>query len=132
MRRLHQAGANIERRADDVVDPCPLHRKHRSDDVNDRVEGTDFMQVYPLDRHLVNARLGFGESVEHRLGAIPAGRRKRGAVDESFYFRQTPVRVCVDVLGIAPLIASMRIVFGGRRSRWCVRMRVIVSGRRVV
>ena len=48
----------------------PLEREHRADDVDDRVERADFVQVNLLDRHLVNRRLGLGQPLEQRLRAL--------------------------------------------------------------
>ena len=46
------------------VGPEPFHGERRADDVDDRVEGADFVQVHLLDRHLVNRGLGFGQPAE--------------------------------------------------------------------
>ena len=93
VRRLHHSASHIERRADDAIGVQPLEREHRPDDIDDRVERPDFVEVHLLDRHLMNGRLGHRQPVEQRLGAIAAGRRQRASIDQGEDFRQTSVRV---------------------------------------
>ena len=67
-----------------------------ADDVDDRVERADFVQVHLLDRHLVDRGLGLGQPLEHALCARsrPAGRQ-RGLVDERRDLGEGSVRMRV-------------------------------------
>jgi hypothetical protein len=76
---LNHSAANVERRTDHLVCAGPLHREHNADDVDDRVEGADFVQVDFLHWHLVNRCLGFTEALEHR----PSRARGRTATTPS-------------------------------------------------
>ena len=59
----------------------PFHREHGADDVDDRVDGADLVQVDAVERHVVNRGFGFGEPVEQRDGARLPGRRQRRTTD---------------------------------------------------
>ena len=81
VRARHRAAADVERRRDDAVGAEPFHREHGADDVDDRVDGADLVQVDAVERHVVNRGLGFGEPVEQRDGARLPGRRQRRTAD---------------------------------------------------
>ena len=53
----------------------PLEAEHRADDVDDRVERADLVEVHLLDRHLVDGRLGLGQPPEQ----LDRPRPRRGA-----------------------------------------------------
>ena len=88
-------------------------REHRADDVDDRVERANFVQVNLLDRNLMDGGFGLAETMEQRLGARLRGRRQRRPLDQSVDLRE----------------AAMGVVMrdGGRR----VRMFVLVHRARV-
>ena len=106
MCRLHRAASNIERRADNAIRTDPLQREHGADDVDDRVEGANFVQVHALDGRLMNRRLGFGEPLEERLCAAPTGRRKRRLVDERTDVLETPMRMIV-MIAVAMVVVAI-------------------------
>ena len=93
MRRVHHAAADVQRRADDAVGADPLEREHGADDVDDRVEGADLVQVHLLDRHLMDGGLGLGQPLEQRLRAVAARRRQRRPVDQREDLRQAAMRM---------------------------------------
>ena len=62
---------------DDAVGAEPLEREHGADDVDDRVERADFVQVHLLDRHLMDRRL------RPRRAAGTAPSRDRGPAADS-------------------------------------------------
>ena len=62
----HRSAADVQRRRDHVVDAEPLERVHRADDVDDRVERADLVQMHPLDRRVVDG--GFGLRPAARTG----------------------------------------------------------------
>jgi len=66
VRRLHRAAADVQRRAHDPVRADPLEGEHDADDVDDRVEGADLVQVDLLDRHLMNRRFRLRQPLEQR------------------------------------------------------------------
>ena len=84
VRAVHRAATDVERRRDHVVDAEPLEGVHRSDDVDDRVEGADLVEMDLLDRRVVDRRFGLGQPLEQmRLrrscpSADSADRRDRG------------------------------------------------------
>ena len=82
MRRVHHAAADVQRRADDAIGMKPFEREHGADDVDNRVERADLVQVNLLDRHLMNGRLGFAETMEQLFGACLRDRRERRALDQ--------------------------------------------------
>jgi hypothetical protein len=49
VRGADHAAADVQRRGDDMVDPQPLQREDGADDVDDRVEGADLVQVDLVD-----------------------------------------------------------------------------------
>ena len=49
VRRMHHPAADVQRRADDAIGAEPLEREHRADDVDDRVERADLVQMHLLD-----------------------------------------------------------------------------------
>ena len=69
--------------ASDPIGAEPLEREHRADDVDDRVEGADFVKVDLLDRHLVNRGFRLREPLEERLRAVAPRRRERRLVDQA-------------------------------------------------
>ena len=93
VRRMDHAAADVQRRADDAVRAGPLHREHGTDDVDDRVERADLVQVDLLHRHLMDRRFRFAEPLEHGLGALAPRGRQRRPVDHVEDLWQVPVRV---------------------------------------
>ncbi len=93
MRRLHHSATNIERRRHDAVGAEPLQGVHGADDVDDGVEGADFMEVDLLDRHVVNRGLGFRQALEQCLRAIASGRRQCRLVDQLEDPGEVPMRM---------------------------------------
>jgi hypothetical protein len=127
---VHHPPADVQRRAHDAIGAAPLDREHGADDVDDRIELADLVQMDFLDRHLVNLRLGFREALEKSLRAIAAARCERGAVDVREDFRECPVSVILAVgrmvamiLGVAVIVRVAMIM----RVRMIVRVGMIVS-----
>ena len=68
--------ADVQRRDHHASALEPFEGEDGADDVDDRVERADLVQVDALDRHLVNRRLGLSQPLEQRLRAgLPAGVR---------------------------------------------------------
>ena len=83
-----------------------FHREHRSDDVDDRVERADLVQVHLIDRRAVNRRLGLAQSVEQLLGAILPGPTQGRSVDQPVDVGEGPMHV---------MVLSLRLVVRGSR-----------------
>ncbi len=81
MRARHRAAADVERRRDDPVGAEPFHREHGADDVDDRVDGANLVQMDAVEGHLVNCRFGFGEPMEQSNGTRLPGRRQCRTAD---------------------------------------------------
>ena len=79
MRGLDEAAPDRQRRADDLVDLQRLERERDADDLADRVDGADLVEVDVLGRDAVDAPLGDREALERVLRALlGAGRELRG------------------------------------------------------
>jgi hypothetical protein len=68
------------------------------------------VQVDLLDGHLVNLRLGFRKALEERLGAIPAARCQRRAIDVREDFRERPVSVALAVDRMVAMILRVAVI----------------------
>ena len=66
MRAPDRSAAHVERRDDDLVGAKPFHAEHGSNDVDNRIEGTHFVQMDALDRHIVNCSLCLRQLLEQR------------------------------------------------------------------
>ena len=72
----------------------PLHSVDGADDVDDRVERADLVQVHLVERRMVDRRLRFAQTFEELNRAVFSFARQRGPLD-------TPG----DVLQIAMMVA---------------------------
>jgi hypothetical protein len=95
VRRLHHPAADVQGRADDAIGADPCHREDDADDVDDRVERADFVQVDLLHRHLVDRRLRVAEALKHRLRPITTRWRETRPIDQLENLGKTPMRVMV-------------------------------------
>ena len=91
VRRVDHAAAHIQRRAHDRVGRKPLEPEHRADDVDDRIERADLVQVHLLDGHLMDRGFRLGQSLEQRLRTVAAAGDKRRAIDQREDLRQAAV-----------------------------------------
>ena len=69
------AAADVDRRDDDAIGVEPFEREHGADDVDDRVERADFVQVDLVDRHAVNRGFRLAEPRNILIALRLAGRR---------------------------------------------------------
>ena len=83
VRRIHHAAADVQRRADDAIGAETIRARNRADDVDDRVERADLVQMNLLDRNLVNRRFGLAKAMKQLLGAGLRRRRQRRALDQA-------------------------------------------------
>ena len=103
--RMHHPAADVHGRADDAIGVEPFDCEYRTDDVDDRVERADLMQVNLFEGNLMDGRFVFAESMEELLGACLRDCREVRTVDERVDLRQAAVRMvmrdgrrCLDVL----------------------------------
>ena len=108
--------------ADDPVGAEPLEPEHRADDVDDRVERADLVQVHLLDRHLVDRRLGLREPAEQADGARAGAAGQRRPFDQRGDLCEGPVRVAGVPVG---LVVSLPRPVG--RFRFVVVMDMVVA-----
>ena len=66
VRRSHHAAADVERRHDNAVGVEPLEREHGADNVDDGIDGANFVEVHLVDRHAMDAGFGSREAMKHR------------------------------------------------------------------
>jgi hypothetical protein len=57
VRAFHRAAPHVQRRRHHLVGAEPLHAVHGADDVDDRIERADFMEVHVLERRLMDLGL---------------------------------------------------------------------------
>jgi hypothetical protein len=78
---MDHATADVERRADDTLGAEPLQAEHDANDVDDRIQSANLVEMDAIDWHLVYRSLGLGQSQEKELCLVAASLRKRGLVD---------------------------------------------------
>ena len=128
MRGPDRAAADVQRRRDDALDAERLERVHGADDVDDRIERADLVEVDLLERGAVNRRLGLAEPGEQLLRAILAGRgsarsrrsagRSRPASDApGDASPRAPSRVHVTVAVMMTVIMPVAVVAARDRAR---------------
>ena len=110
MRRLHHPAADVQRRADHAVGIRPLHSVHDADDVDDRVERADLVQVHLVDGHLMDRGFRVAEAAEHRFRALLPRRRQARVVDEMKNLGQAPVRMRVLAGAVLVTVVGVLVV----------------------
>ena len=110
----------------------PLHSKYGSDDIDDRIDGADLVEVYLIDGHRMDVRLRARQSLEqlHRtILSFPGQRRPFDVTGNLFQAVMAGVDVWwrgvvgVDVTMVVPVavrvldVMSMVVGKGMRRSR---------------
>jgi hypothetical protein len=81
VRRLHHAAADIDRRHDDLVRLEPLEREDRTDDIDDRIERANFMEMDLLHRRAVDGGFGLAQPAEHLDGFRLTVIAQRGSIN---------------------------------------------------
>jgi hypothetical protein len=125
VRRLDRPAADVERRGHDPIGLQELERKHRADDVDDRIDRADFVQVDFADRHAVHLGFGLAESLEERLGSCLPGRAQRRPVDQAADVGKAAVHMKVPlvvarlmqmgrVIGVPAVVIVLAVVVGMR------------------
>ena len=70
MRHFHRAAADVERRAAEFVDAQGVETEARADDVHDRVDGADFVEMDFFERRIVNIGFSLAQFLKNGGGAI--------------------------------------------------------------
>ncbi len=74
--------ADLQRRREDALDAELLEGQADADDVGDRVDRADLVEVHRLDRDAMHRRLGLAQTAEDARGAFAGPRRGRHALDQ--------------------------------------------------
>jgi hypothetical protein len=88
-----RAAAHVQGRAHDAVSLEPFETKNAADDIHNRIECPDLVQVYPFERHLVDGRFGLGELIEQQTRAMFSGFRETGSSDQLLNLRESAMIV---------------------------------------
>ena len=71
----------------------PFEREYRADDVDNRVERADFVQMDLVDRNLVDGRFRFSKVMKQLFRATLCGRRQSRALDQLVDLGEAAMRV---------------------------------------
>ena len=71
----------------------PFEREYRADDVDNRVERADFVQMDLLDRNLVDGRFRFSKTMKQLFRATLRSRRQSRALDQLVDLGEAAMRV---------------------------------------
>ena len=91
MRRLHEPARVRQWRARDRVDAEVVEERHRTADVDERVDGADLVELDVVGRHAVHFSLSRRKARERRQCSLACARRKSGACDPFANVRVRPV-----------------------------------------
>jgi hypothetical protein len=98
VRGSNAPAADIQRRSDDTLDAERLECVHGADNINDRVERTDLVQMDFVHWRVVNGCFRIRKLRKQRLSALFRPRGERSSVDQLKYFCEC------SVLGMAMLV----------------------------
>ena len=112
MSRVHHAAADVQRRAHDAIGAEPFEREHGADDVDDRVERADLVQV-----HLSPGESGGWPPPLRRAGETAAWLEAALAADSA---ERSIKRADLGK-------AAMRVAMRNGCSRMCVRVRMLMA-----
>src|SRR5438105_11951896 len=93
MRRADRAAADIERRGNDALCPEELERVHGADDIDDRIERADLVEVDPVGRRTVDRSFDLSKPRKQRLCAIFSCGAQPRAFDQRVNFPKRPMRM---------------------------------------
>src|SRR6266496_6469552 len=92
MRAFHRPTADIQRRADDLIDFQSLCSNRGADDVDHRVDRTHLVKMHLLDRSSMNLCLRSSQGFKDRDGGLLGGLTDFRVADDVANFAQ-PARV---------------------------------------
>src|SRR4029077_9306107 len=95
MGRLGCASAHVQGRTGERFDAQGREADTRSDNVDDRVDGADFVEVNLLERHVMDSGFGYTKIAEDGGGTLLHGRREWGLTDDVENGAERAVRVSV-------------------------------------
>src|SRR5882762_4140320 len=93
MLRVHRAAAYVHRRAKNRFHSQQLQCRACTNNVADGIDGADFVEMYFLDRYVVNLRLGRTQLLEHSRGISPGALRQSRLLDDLDDMPQMTVRL---------------------------------------
>src|SRR5262245_32825061 len=95
---LHRSTAEIERRADESVDPQHLESKKAPDVVNNEIRRSNLMEMHLFDRDLMDSAFCLAERLKYGRGILFYTLGQRRGVDHFQNMRQVPVLTGLDDL----------------------------------
>jgi len=131
VRGMHHSATDVQRRADDAIGMEPFDREDGADDVDNRVERADFVEMDLVDWNLVNSRFRFSKVMKQLFRASLRRRRQGRALDQLIDFGEAAVRVLmrggggcmpVVVLVIMPVCMIVPVCMV-----WLMMVRVLVG-----
>ena len=95
MLRVHAPAAHIQRRAEKLLDAQLLETCRGADNVHDRVNRADFVEVHLLDGHAVNERFGLPQPPEYVRRSLGNRALQPGPLNQlkDFVQRSMPLRI---------------------------------------
>jgi hypothetical protein len=98
-----------------------------ADDVDDRIEGADLVQVNLIHRHGMDGGFRFREALEHRLRAVSSRYRERRPVNQTEDLRKAAMGM-MTVLGTFMTVRSTFVIVPGMIvTVRCTIVRVLMS-----
>ena len=94
MRALHRAAADVQWRADNLIDAQRLGAHRGADDVDHRVHRADFVKVNLLDVAVVNLGFGRAQRLEDRDRRLLRALADRRLADDLANFFQAAAMAC--------------------------------------
>ena len=119
MGALHRSTANVERRADELIDRERLGSNGRANNVDDCVGGSDLVKVNLLQRNVVNLGFSGAECKKDLAGQLLHAFTQRSGIDDLQNIVQMPaMRMLVS------MIRRSVIMLVGMLMLMAVRMRM--------
>ena len=109
---LHEPGPFVQSRYDDVVDAEVVEADRGGCDVDDGVDGADFVEMHLFDRLAVRFGFRFGDDAKYLQCESAGAGRQAAAVQDGSDIRQIPVHVGMMVVPVLVMVfmAFMRMI----------------------
>ena len=121
MSRTNLAATDVHRAASHSRRSEPGHRRRGTDQIDDRIEGANLVEVHRFGGHAVNAALGLGQAPEQRDRSLAHLRVERTTIQQGLDLGQRPP---VSVRRLTGVVRRM-----GVRVRMLVRVGVMMRVR---
>jgi len=127
MRAMHMSSANIQRRANPLINLEPMATRSDSDDIGDRIHGSNLVKMNALHRNVMDLRLRMAQQLKGlQRNRLHFERQARVANDPLNHSKRTPVnmRLFVRMIVRVTVVVRMRMIV--RVGMFPVRMSVLV------